>query len=65
MTTFKTKDEKDDHDWLEILAGRPVTNPDPDVERQALMLRQVMKQRKTKETVNNYLGESDGNLGDC
>jgi hypothetical protein len=65
MTTFKTKDEKDDHDWLEILAGRFVTNPDPDVERQALMLRQVMKQRKTKETINNYLGESDGNLGDC
>lgn len=60
-----TKEEKDDHDWLETIAGREVTNADPRVVAEAMAVRRVMRKEKSINTLYNYLGDTDGNLGDC
>jgi hypothetical protein len=65
---FKTKDEQDDHDWLEVIAGRePSKDADPIIIRQAKLVRQAIRNNKMRNIVKNYIGDTDGtdNLGDC
>ena len=60
-----TKKEKDDHDWLETLAGRIVQDADPIIVKQAKLVRQVISERRNTNFIKQYMGETDGNFGDC
>tara|TARA_R110000787_G_scaffold225064_1_gene333044 strand:+ start:1375 stop:1560 length:186 start_codon:yes stop_codon:yes gene_type:complete len=60
-----TKKEKEDHDWLETLAGRVVENADPIIVKEARLVRKVIRERRNKHFIKQYIGDTDGNFGDC
>tara|TARA_R110000803_G_scaffold105482_8_gene173694 strand:+ start:558 stop:758 length:201 start_codon:yes stop_codon:yes gene_type:complete len=65
---FKTKEEKDDNDWFEVLAGRePTKDADLNTVKEAKLIREAWLDLQAKDIIKNYIGDTDGtdNLGDC